>query len=128
MKAIDDYMAAIHEIKAATLAEKITWKRNKPNSYVFKTINHDLEDLILSLQRIEAKDGFEFMFGLVKKDFDSSEILLNLDTTTNDLDLKEVLCDLYSFVEYHVDIKNLDGLKGFLRSVVNGENEDTILD
>jgi|GEM_PF-1377036 len=128
MKAIDDYLAAVQDVKAATLTEKIVWIRNKPNNYIFKTINHDLEDLVLSLQRIDVDGGFEYKFGLVKQDFDNIEILLALDTSTNDFELKETLTDLYNFVEYHVDIKNLDGLRDFIDAVNSGINNDTILD
>ncbi|GAB5409943.1 MAG: hypothetical protein BalsKO_23080 [Balneolaceae bacterium] len=127
MKAIDDYLAAVQDIKAATLAEKIVWKKNKPNCYVFKTINHDLEDLVLTLQRIDMNGGYEYKFGLVKQDFDNIEILLSLDTSTNDVELKKTLCELYNFVEYHVDIKNLDGLREFIDDVNSGENKKTIL-
>lgn len=128
MKAIDDYLIAVQDIKAATLGEKIVWKRSKPNCYTFKTINHDLEDLVLSLQRLDVDGGFEYKFNLIKQDFDNSEILLSLDTSSTDIELKEILCDLYKFIEYHVDIKNLDGLRKFIDAVNSGEHNNAFLD
>lgn len=127
MKAIDDYLVALQEIKAATLSEKIVWKRNSANSYTFKTVNHDLEDLILTIQKIESGNNFDYLFSLVKQDFDSSEILLSLDTSTNNVELRDELSDLYSFIEYHVDLQNLDGLKDFIDSVNSGDSNSSIL-
>lgn len=128
MKAIDDYAAALYEIQAATLSEKILWKRTRPNSYTYKTVNGDLEDLILSLQKIENGSKPEYLFSLVKKDFETSEVLLNIDTSTTDKSLRNSLEELYNFVEYHVDLKSLDGLKDFIDTIKNDTNSDSILD
>ena len=127
MKAIEDYTAALYEIQTATLSEKILWKRTRPNSYSYKTVNSDLEDLILSLQKIENGSKPEYLFSLVKKDFESSEVLLNIDTSTTDTGLRSSLEELYNFVEYHVDIKSLDGLKDFIDTIKNDDKSDSIL-
>tara|TARA_R110000868_G_scaffold259361_2_gene517167 strand:+ start:36488 stop:36874 length:387 start_codon:yes stop_codon:yes gene_type:complete len=128
MKATQDYSAALYEIQAATLSDKIDWKQNKPDSYTFKTVNNDLEDLILTLQKIEGVGDPNFLFSLVKKDFDSSEVLLNLDSSTNDKGLRSSLEELYNFVEYHVDMKNLDGLKDFIDTIKGDNGNSNILD
>ena len=128
MKAIDDYTAALYEIQAATLSEKILWKRTRPNSYTYKTVNSDLEDLILSLQKIENGSKPEYLFSLVKKDFENSEVLLNIDTSTTDMELRNSLEELYNFVEYHVDIKSLDGLKDFIDTINQDNKVNSILD
>jgi hypothetical protein len=128
MKAIDDYAAALYEVQAATLSEKILWKRTRPDAYTYKTVNSDLEDLILSLQKISNGSNPQYLFSLVKKDFESSEVLLNLDTSTTDSDLRNSLEELYNFVEYHVDMKSLDGLKDFIETIKSDDKSDSILD
>lgn len=128
MKAIDDYAAALYEVQAATLSEKILWKRTRPDAYTYKTVNSDLEDLILSLQKISNGSSPQYLFSLVKKDFESSEVLLNLDTSTTDKDLRNSLEELFNFVEYHVDMKSLDGLKDFIETIKNDDKSDSILD
>lgn len=117
MKAIDNYSAALYEIQAATLKEKIIWKRIQPNSFSYKIVNHDLEDLILNFKKIEINDKDEYLFSLTKRDFEDSEVLLNLDTSNTDPHLKDALEELYNFVEYHVDLKSLDGLRDFIDTV-----------
>ncbi len=126
MKAIDDYSAALYEIQAATISEKIKWKRNRPDSYTFKTVNGDLEDLILTLQRNEGNEKSNYLFSLVKKDFETSEVLLNLDSTTTDKCLRDSLEELFNFVEYHVDMRSLDGLKDFIKTINSGNNDSDI--
>ncbi len=128
MKAIKDYTAALYEIQSATLAEKIQWKRTRPDSYTYKTVNKDLEDLIINLQKIENGAAPEYLLSLVKKDFETSEVLLNLDTSTNDTDLRESLEELFNFVEYHVDMKSLEGLKDFIEVIKTDDKSNNILD
>lgn len=128
MKAIDDYAAALYEVQAATLSEKILWKRTRPDAYTYKTVNGDLEDLILSLQKISDGSNPQYLFSLIKKDFESSEVLLNLDTSTTDKDLRNSLEELFNFVEYHVDMKSLDGLKDFIDTIKQDSPSNSILD
>lgn len=129
MKAINDYTAALFEIQEATITEKIIWKRNSLNSFVYKTVNKDLEDLILTLKRIDGSSENHYMFSLIRKDFESSEVMINLDTSTTDKELQEPLEELYNFIAYHVDIKSLEGLKEFIRTInKEGEEGTSILD
>ena len=125
MKAIKDYSAALLEIQTATLSKKIIWERNQPDSYTYKTVNDDLEDLILTLQRVEINDCFEYKLSLVKKNFESSNILLTLDTSTTDKNLKASIEELFNYVEYHVDLNSLEGLRSFIDSVKNGNDSNS---
>lgn len=122
MKATIHYNNALEEIQQATREGKIKWIRNRPDSFRFKILNEDLEDLILSFQKIED----EYYLSLTKKDFDSSEVLLSLDTNQTDSDLRLSLAELYELVEYQVDMDNLEGLKKFM-NVVNGTSSRTSL-
>ena len=116
MKATIQYNAALEEIQRATQEGKIKWIRNRPESFKYKTMNDDLEDLILTIQRV----GEEYYLSLVKKDFESTEVLLNIDTSETEPDLKIVLEELYNLIEYHVDLQNLDGLNQFI-DIINHE-------
>ena len=128
MKAIDDYNAALYEIQAATIAEKIIWKRISADTYHYKTMNDDLEDLILTIKKFSVKGSDEYLLSLVKKDFENSEVILNVDTSDSENHLKSSLEELYNSVEYHVDLRSLDGLKNFLKSVKNEKSNGSILD
>lgn len=128
MKAIDDYTAALSEIQAATLADKMVWRCNRPGLYVHKTMNHELEDLVLTLEKIDSPAGTNFQLHLIKKDFETSEVILSIDTSTSDDGLKDSLSDFYNFIEYHVDLKGLVGLKEFISIVNNGTKNDDFFD
>lgn len=124
MKATIQYHAALEEIQKATREGKINWIRNRPDSFKYKTMNEDLEDLILNLQ----KAGEEFYLSLVKKDFESSEVLLNIDTTESDPEIKDALRNLFDTVEYYVDLQSLEGLNQFIDLINNNENKDSLFD
>lgn len=122
MKAVLEYIQAINEIREATLSGKINWVRNRPDSFKFKTMNEDLEDLIIDFSQI----GNNFLFSLVKKDFEGSEVLLNIDTSGNEAELNGILEELFETVEYHVDMKNLDSLNRFV-NLIKSEKPNSIL-
>ena len=128
MKAVDNYEAALYEIQTATIAEKIIWKRTSPDSYSYKLVNADLEDLILSFKKFQVNGSPDYLFSLMKKDFDGSEVLLNIDTSNTEKHLKNALKELYEFVEYHVDLKGLDSLNSFIDEVHSTKGDSNILD
>ena len=124
MKATIQYSAALEEIQQATREGKIKWVRNRPDSFKFKTLNDDLEDLILTFQKIEN----DYYLTLTKKDFENSEVLLNLDSNQLYIDLKDNLRELFDLVEYHVDLQNLEGLTKFLDVVNNSSSKKSLFD
>ncbi|HCD52398.1 MAG TPA: hypothetical protein DEQ34_08120 [Balneolaceae bacterium] len=127
MKATNEYVSTLFELKEATIAENIVWKRLNKDTYTYKVMNDDLEDLIITIKKISDKAPGHFVLSLVKKDFESSELLMNLDTTTTNEDLRDQLEELYEFIEYHVDLRSLDGLRSFI-DVVNDPKTRTSLD
>lgn len=128
MKAIEHYEAALLEIRSATLCGKIIWKRTSPESYSYKLINADLEDLVLSLKKFQTNGSPDYLFSLVKKDFDGTEVLLNIDTSSSEKFLKNSLKELFECVEYHVDLRTLDSLKNFIDEVQSNVLGNTFSD
>ncbi len=124
MKAISQYISALEELKNATTSGKIDWIRDDPNTYSYKTMNEDLEDEIITFTRAEI----DFKLTLDKKDFESTKSIMNLDTSSFDFELREYLADLFETIEYHVDLKNLEGLNNFVELVTSNEKRQTILD
>ncbi len=124
MKAINQYISALEELKNATTSGKIDWIRDDPNTYSYKTMNEDLEDEIITFTRAEI----DFKLTLDKKDFESTKSIMNLDTSSFDFELREYLADLFETIEYHVDLKNLEGLNNFVELVTSNEKRQTILD
>lgn len=106
MKATIQYISALEELMTATKSGKINWIRNRPESFKYKIMNEDLEDLLISITKLDD----DYILTLEKKDFESTQIILNLDTTTTDLDLRDNLSELFETIEYHVDLNNLEAL------------------
>ena len=67
MKAIDEYNVALYEIQAATITEKVVWNRPRAKYFTYKATNHDLEDVILSLGKIELDGNEDFLLSLKKR-------------------------------------------------------------
>jgi len=124
MKATLEYVTALDEIKEATTDGKIKWIRNRPGSFKFKTMNEDLEDLIINFTKIEN----DYLFSLEKRDFESTQVLLNIDTSSTDSHLVEVLSELYQAVEYRVDLNNLESLNQFVDLIKSNPGGKSILD
>ena len=124
MKATIQYISALEELITATKSGKINWIRNRPDSFKYKVLNEDLEDLIISFTKIDE----DYILTLEKKDFESTQILLSLDTTTTDFELKDNLAEFFESIEYYVDLKNLEGLNQFVDIVKNNEKRESILD
>ena len=124
MKATIQYISALDELKEATTSNKIKWNRNGTECYNYKMINEDLEDLII----IFTKRDKDFTLTIEKKDFESTQQILNLDTTTTDSELRDTLSNLFDTVEYQVDINNLEGLNKFVDLVKNSDDQHSILD
>jgi len=124
MKATIQYTSAIEELKNATVAGKIKWVRNRPESFKYKTMNEDLEDLIVNFTKLET----DFILTLEKKDFESTQVLMNLDTINSDSDLREALADLYGSIEFHVDLDNLQNLNKFIDLVKNDQHRNSLID
>ncbi|MBO6794496.1 MAG: hypothetical protein JJ895_11340 [Balneolaceae bacterium] len=122
MKATIEYIAAIEEIAEATKSGKIKWVRNRPDSFKYKTMNDDLEDMILNFNRFEN----DYLLTLEKKDFESTEVILNLDTSTTDAELRSVLLELYETIEYHIDLRNLDHLNAFVSLIKSPNKTDQL--
>lgn len=124
MKATIQYISALAELMTATKSGKINWIRNRPESFKYKIMNEDLEDLLISITKLDD----DYILTLEKKDFESTQIILNLDTTTTDLDLRDNLSELFEIIEYHVDLNNLEGLNQFVKLVTNPDTRKSILD
>lgn len=124
MKATIQYISALEELMTATKSGKINWIRNRPESFKYKIMNEDLEDLLISITKLDD----DYILTLEKKDFESTQIILNLDTTTTDLDLRDNLSELFEIIEYHVDLNNLEGLNQFVKLVTNPDTRKSILD
>lgn len=124
MRAKVQYNASLMQIKDATDSGKIKWVRNRPESFKYKTMNEDLEDLVIQITKLH--DGF--ILTLEKKDFEGSEVLLNIDTATNDHQFTGILEELYTSIEYNVDMNNLESLNEFIELVNNENNRKSILD
>jgi hypothetical protein len=124
MKATSQYISALEELKNATTSGKINWLRIGSDSYSYKTINDDLEDIIICFTRVDN----DFILSLEKKDFESTNSIMNLDTSNTDQELLENLSELFDIVEYHVDLKNLEGLNEFVDLVNKGKTNQSILD
>ncbi|MGB0347726.1 MAG: hypothetical protein ACPGGA_09590 [Balneolaceae bacterium] len=124
MKATIQYISALEELMTATKSGKINWIRNRPESFKYKIMNEDLEDLLISITKLDD----DYILTLEKKDFESTQIILNLDTTTTDLDLRDNLSELFETIEYHVDLNNLEGLNQFVKLVTNPDTRKSILD
>ncbi len=122
MKATIEYIAAIEEIAEATKSGKIKWGRNRPDSFKYKTMNDDLEDMILNFNRFEN----DYLLTLEKRDFESTEVILNLDTSTTDEELRTVLQELYETIEYHIDLRNLDHLNAFVSLIKSPTSSDQL--
>ena len=76
MKATIQYISALEELMTATKSGKINWIRNRPESFKYKIMNEDLEDLLISITKLDD----DYILTLEKKDFESTQIILNLDT------------------------------------------------
>ena len=55
MKATNEYVSTLFELKEATIAENIVWKRLNKDTYTYKVMNDDLEDLIITIKKISDK-------------------------------------------------------------------------
>ena len=124
MKAIAEYTSTLQEIQSATRSGTIRWRRNGSDSFKYQIMNEDLEDLIVNLQKVDD----DYYLSLIKKDFESSEVLLNLDTTNWADSLKEALSELYELVEYHVDLQNLEGLNKFIEIIDQEQQKPSLFD
>lgn len=124
MKATIQYISALAELMTATKSGKINWIRNRPESFKYKIMNEDLEDLLISITKLDD----DYILTLEKKDFESTQIILNIDTTTTDLDLRDNLSELFETIEFHVDLNNLEGLNQFVKLVTNPDTRKSILD
>ena len=107
MRATQEYINAIYEIQSATLDHKIKWVRNRPDSFKYIVMNEDLEDLILTFQRVETDISEDFYLSLIKKNFETSEILLSIDTSNHE---------------------NLSGLNDFIDIVKSGTSKTSMFD
>ena len=56
MKATNEYVSTLFELKEATIAENIVWKRLNKDTYTYKVMNDDLEDLIITIKKISDKE------------------------------------------------------------------------
>ncbi len=128
MRATQEYINAIYEIQSATLDQKVKWVRNRPDSFKYIVMNEDLEDLILTFQRVETDISEDFYLSLIKKNFETSEILLSIDTSNHDKELKNALMELYSTIDYQVDLQNLSGLNDFIDIVKSGTSKTSMFD